>query len=164
MDRIKKLGSWKRKRPERKKMDIKLEPKHLWTKGKKPFGLSEYDTGMWNAYTIKLPDEKINVWTSVPVGHVEWTGTKEQEFMKEAWIEANQKKIDVVIESETEITIMEIRQHAGVEVISTLWNYDRLFKETYKTEKPTKLLIITNFTYRETQIMAEREGIQIIEV
>jgi hypothetical protein len=142
-------------------MLIMLDAQHQWQRERKPFGLSIEDTMIWKDYMLTREYPKSIIWCTVPVGVKDYDMPTNCPITKARWIYANQKKIDIVMESKDRITIIELRNHAGVEVIGTLQNYKRLFIQTYGSDKPIKLMLITNWLYHDTQKMAEAEGVEM---
>ncbi len=119
------------------------------------------DHSLWKLFREKYCHEWIRVWYNVRVGLGSPTPTVLGDELADAWRALTQNRIDAVIETETEMMIVEVRRHAGRSAFGGAILYTQLWNADPIGEKKTVPVIVSDFMPEQMLISCQENGIRV---
>lgn len=105
----------------------------------KPPHLLEVDIPVWYRFLKNHRPETINLYYDVYLGMHEMTRDQLKDSMQRMWYYANAKRVDAVIETPTEIWLIEVSNTLAIRAIGQALSYSVLYSQDpviKKIEKP----------------------------
>lgn len=129
-----------------------------------PPRLGEEEKEIWKRWAPTALKNALKIWFDVGLGEGRPMPKNIPENIQKMWLRNTQKRADVIIEKQNWIWIVEIRAKANSNVVGRLLQYELLWRKEKVSEKPTKLIIVTDMLDLDLQKLAESLNIAYILV
>jgi hypothetical protein len=127
-------------------------------------GLRPEDVEIWKVFIKRYPNAFLKVWYNWHVGLPRGQELEYSTPAGVAWYDLTRWKIDVVAEDEKFIYIIEIKPHANAKAIGQALGYADLWDNETTPWKPLKPMVLTDLIIENTQTIADRRGVLLVEV
>lgn len=125
-----------------------------------PVHASPEDLGIWQRWRRGILDQAINLYFDVGLGEGGELPPILDPKMAKMWLKNTQKRADVVVETKTEVWIVELRHYATANCVGRVLMYDLLWRTDPVIDKPVKNFIITDSYDKEVEELSRVYGIE----
>jgi len=121
--------------------------------------MSTIDQTIWDRYRLTLPKTTRALYFDVHLGDGADPGAETDPAMLKLWLEATQKRADVVADLGSHWLLIELRDNAMASALGRLGLYAALWKQDPPDSRPLFLALITNREDRDVRTLAQAHGI-----
>jgi len=122
--------------------------------------LKAEETEIWSRFIEKYPDAFESVDYDILVGKGAEVGAGESEEMRKDIEYLTKKKIDVVGYKNNEISVIEIRQRAGLDMVGKVVAYLELYRAIAPADKALIGVLITDQKMSDVEELCQKFGIR----
>jgi hypothetical protein len=122
--------------------------------------LKAEETEIWSRFIEKYPDAFESVDYDVLVGAGAEVGEGESEEMRKDIEYLTKKKIDVVGYKGDEISVIEIRKRAGLDIVGKVVSYRELYRDIAPTDRRLIGVLITDQKMPDVEELCQKFGIR----
>ena len=126
--------------------------------------LKAEETEIWSRFIEKYPDAFESVEYDVLVGAGAEVEPEESEEMRKDIEYLTKKKIDVVGFKGDEISVIEIRKRAGLDIVGKLVSYVELYRDIAPVDKALRGILVTDQEMPDIKALCEKMGIRFFLV
>jgi len=130
----------------------------------RPTRSSKKDAEIWERWLPTIRDKILTMWFDVGLGSGAQAPAYATEKEAEMWLYNTQKRADVLIETQDEVWIVELRDNAQASAVGRLLLYQELLQKDNPIEKRSRMYLVTDRRDDEVAILAETNGITYIVV
>ena len=122
------------------------------------------DVPIWYRWLEIYSGPIFNLYYDVSVGGPFLTEAEKLDKMKVMWRKLNVKRIDALIETETEVWIIEVSADPGLRSLGQLMTYQVLWIRDPVIRKPEKLILVCDTIDKDLLDAAATHSIQVYPV
>jgi len=122
------------------------------------------DYELWKRWKPNAIKDAIALYYDVGVGGITDVPEDTTPEMARMWLYNTQKRIDVLIETEKEWKIVELRARASSAALGRIMMYKKLWNDDPPDKRPIKLIIVSDTRDPDVLSTAELMGIEFITV
>lgn len=127
-----------------------------------PPHMSKEDYLLWNIYKITALKDALNVYFDVGLGGQEEVPEGTTPQMAHMWLRNTQSRADVVIETETEWRIIELRHQSTGSELGRILKYRALWQREPPDKKPVRVILVVGRKDDIIKELAESAGVEYV--
>ena len=120
------------------------------------------ELALWKKFQTTYQHLWISLWFNVRIGSGEEQPDHATETEIQYWRQITQRRIDVLIETDQDIIIVELRCNADKGTFGAAMLYRALWDRENKTEKNLRTMIVTNRMRDDMQKLCRENKIEVI--
>jgi hypothetical protein len=109
-----------------------------------PTGISLEDLQLWWRYRPQLPTDTTSLYFNVRLGDGKPAGANVDAEWRNYWYTVTSKRADVIVQTPTEIQIIELRNNATANAIGRLLMYRTLWNDDPPLPGTARAILVTN--------------------